>query len=85
MCDEKKDLVIIKYYFSSQRGQTATGQTANAGFPTFPTSKRLISGCLPAFGFVENQTDLNSSLLPHLTCFITRFFASHPRFRFTES
>ena len=45
---------------------------------------RRISGLISAFGSTENQTDMNSSLLSHLVCFITCFF-NHPYFRFAGS
>ena len=68
----KEGLGQKKVLFGSQRGRTANGQTATSGFPALPAPERQISGFLPASGSIENQTDSDSSLLPHLARFLAR-------------
>ena len=79
MCDEKKNLVKEgfsqnKILFSFQQGQTANSQTATIDFPTFPALGRQIPNLLLASGFIENQTDSDSSLSPHLVSFVMCLF-----------
>ena len=82
----KERLGWNKVLFSSQRGRTANDSIhQNAGSSTLPAPGRQISGLLPASGFIENQTDSDSSLSPHLARFVARLFAGCPRFRLKGS
>ena len=69
----KKELDQNKVLFDSQQHQTANGQIVTTGFPTLSALRRQISGLLLAAGSIENQTDSNSSLLPHLARFVAHF------------
>ena len=89
MCGKKRDLVEErlgqnKILFDFQQSQTANSQIATIDFPILSTPERQISGFLPAFGSIQNQTDLDSSLSPHLVCFVACLFG-RPYFRFAGS
>ena len=75
VCGKRRDLVEEgvgrnKVLFSSQRDQNANSQTATPGFSMLSALRRQISGLLPASGSIKNQTNSDSSLLPHLACFV---------------
>ena len=72
---ERRDLFEEKFsqkkmIFGSQQGQIANGQTAITNSPTLFASERQISGLLPTSNSIENQNDSDSSLSPHLACFL---------------
>ena len=70
--------------FGFQLGQTANGQTATVSSTMLSTSRRKIFGLLPTSGSIENQTDSDSYLLPHLAYFVAHFIGC-PCFCFAKS
>ena len=76
----KERLGRNKVLFSFQQSQTTNGQIATAGFPIISMPGRQIFSFLLTSGSIENQTDSNFFLFPHLARFVACSFVSHPCF-----